>query len=113
MTTIKNILIAATLSFGLIGTAHAARPTINPLQGVSFHAGTEHAVGYFLKDQRVCKVTVTVADDADFAPARYESAIEPGKSTTYRFTEGKAIEFHCLAEANAMQVKLLEMSAAN
>ena len=113
MTTFKNTIVVAALSLGLFGTAHAAEQTIKPLQGISFHAGTKHAVGYFLQEQHVCNLTVTVADDADFAPARYESAIEPGKSTTYRFTEGKAIEFHCLAEANAMQVKLLEMSAAN
>jgi hypothetical protein len=113
MNIISKIIVVTALSLSLSGTARAAEQTIKPLQGISFHAGTKHAVSYFLQERHVCKLTVTVADDAAFAPARYERAIKPGRSTTYPFAEGKAIEFHCLAEANAMHVKLLEMSATN
>jgi len=48
MTSFKNIVLAATLSVLSISAAHAGQ-TMKPLQGVSFHVGTKHAVGYFLR----------------------------------------------------------------
>jgi len=113
MTPIKNILVAAILSFGLLGTAQAAEQTMKPLQGVSFHSGTKHAVAYFLSASGICKLTVTSADDADFAPARIEKAIKAGKSAKYQLAEGKSLEFACQAEAQAMNVKSLEATATN
>jgi hypothetical protein len=114
MTSIKNIFVAALLfSAGLFGTAQAAEQTIKPLQGVSFHAGTKHAVAYFLSENRTCKLVLTSADDANFEPARYEAAIDAGKSTNYPLVEGKSIEFACQAEAQAMNVKSLETVAGN
>jgi len=113
MTTIKNILVAATLSFGLIGTAHANEQTIKPVQGISFHVGTKHAVAYFLNGDGTCELAVTSADDTNFAPVRREAGIEPGQSLTYQLAEGNRIEFTCQAQALAMIVKSLNAVAAH
>ena len=113
MTTIKNILVAATLSVGLIGTAHASEQTIKPLQGVSFHAGTKHAVAYFLNGDGTCELAVTSADDTNFAPVRREAGIQPGQSLTYQLAEGNWIEFACQAQAQAMIVRWQQAVAAH
>jgi hypothetical protein len=110
---IKNIVVAAILSVGLIATAQAAEQTIRPLQGVSFHAGTKHAVAYFLSEGRTCNLVVTSIDDANFVPVRHEATIAPGKSTTYHLAEGKSLEFGCRSEARAMTVKSLAAVAGN
>jgi len=113
MTMIKNILAASILSASLFGTAQAAEQTIKPLQGVSFHSGTKHAVAYFLSQGHTCKLVVTAADDANFAPTRREAAIEGGTSTKYELAQGKSLEFTCQAEARAMTVKSLTTVAGN
>ena len=112
MTPIKTILVAATLSTLSIATAHAGQ-TMKPMQGVSFHAGTKHAVGYFLNEGKTCKLVLTLADDANFAPTRIETAIEAGKSTRYQLAEGKSFEFACQDGGNAIIVKSHETTAAN
>jgi hypothetical protein len=113
MTTIKNILVSAVLFAGVFGTAQAADQTMKPLQGVSFHAGTKHAVAYYLNESGTCKLVVTSADDANFASIRSEAEIEPGKTTTYQLDDGKQIEFACQGQALAMNVKSLETIAAH
>ena len=111
MNTIKNIIVAATLSVAL-SVAAQAQQGIKPVQGVSFHVGTKHAVAYFLNDNHGCKLVLTLADDAS-APSRFEAAIEAGKSTRYQITEGKALEFACQADGQAMDIKSLDTTAAN
>jgi hypothetical protein len=111
MTSIKTILAAAVLSASLFATAEASE--IKPLQGVSFHAGTKHAVAYFLNENGTCKLVVTSADDANFAPVRIETAVAPHSSNLQRLTEGKAIEFTCEDGARSMMVKEQETTAAN
>jgi len=113
MTVIKNILVASILSASLFTTAQAAEQTVKPLQGISFHAGSKHAVAYFLPEGRTCKLVVTAADDAHFAPTRREAAIAPGTSTKYVLADSKALEFTCQAGAHAMAVKSLATVAAN
>jgi hypothetical protein len=110
---IKNIVVAAILSVGLIATAQAAEQTIRPLQGVSFHAGTKHAVAYFLSEGRTCNLVVTSIDDANYAPTRREAAVESGTSTTFQLAEGKSLEFGCQSEAHAMTVKSLAAVAGH
>ena len=72
MNSIKNITVVATLSaiFSIVSlaSAQAAQETMKPLQGLSFHAGTKHAVGYFLSDNGTCKLVLTLADEVNFAP---------------------------------------------
>ena len=118
MTSIKNILVAAILSVGLFGTAQAAEQTMKPLQGVSFHAGTKHAVAYYLGENSRCKLVLTVAEEpkgdvANFEATRFEATIAAGKVTRYKLAEGKSLEFACQAEAKAMNVRTLETVAGN
>ena len=111
MTSIKNIVLAATLSILSVSAAHADQ-TMKPLQGISFHAGSKHAVGYFLKDNGACQLVVMAADDANYAPTRFEAAIADGASTAYEFA-GKSLEFGCRDHAQLMTVNTLEAVATN
>jgi len=119
MTPTKNIIVAATLcailSFAPLGAAQAAdgAQTMKPLQGISFHAGSKHAAGYFLSDNSACKLVLTLADEANFAPTRFEVTIEAGRSTRYQLAEGMSLEFGCQAGGQAMDVKSLETTAGN
>jgi hypothetical protein len=114
----KHIVIAAALS-ALVSLANLAGAqaaggveTIKPLQGVSFHAGTTHAAGYYLRDNSTCQLVLTFADDANFAPSRFETAIETGRSTRYQLN-GKALEFACQANGQELAVTSLQATAAN
>lgn len=113
----KNIIVATTLS-AILSVAHLAAAqaadgaqTVKPLQGVSFHSGTKHVVGYFLSDIGGCKLVLTLADDADFAPTRFEAVIEAGKSTRYHLAQGKSLKFACQADGQAMKINPLETFA--
>jgi hypothetical protein len=112
MNPIKTIIVAAALSTLAIATAQAEQ-TMKPMQGVSFHSGTKHAVAYFLTETKACKLVVTSADDANFEPARYEAVIEVGVSKSYQLAAGKALEFACQAEGKVMKVKPLVATVAN
>ena len=109
MNAIKNIIVAtalSALSVGYIGTAQAAE-TIKPLQGVSFHTDAKDAVAYYLADKGTCKVVVTLTDKVAHAPARFEEAVEAHKSTLHQIDNGKALEFACQANAQAMTINML------
>jgi hypothetical protein len=110
MNSIKTIIAAATLSALSLGAAQAAE-TIKPVQGVSFHAGTQHAVAYFLNDNATCKLVVTAADDANYVPTRFDTAIADGSSARLDFPAGKSLEFRCRDGAQAMTVITLEAIA--
>jgi hypothetical protein len=114
MNTTKNIILAATLSVlsvAHIGAAQAAE-TVKPLQGISFHAGSKDAVGYFLSESGTCKLALTMAD-GNAQPTRFEAAISGGGSTSYKLTEGKSLEFACQADAQAMTIDWVPTVAAN
>ena len=114
MNSITNIFIAAAISIILSFAAQAEDiRTMKPMQGVSFHAGTKHASGYFLKGNSACQLVVTAADEDHYAPSRFETAIEPGRSTRYQFAEGKTLEFACRADAQELAVTSLKTTAAN
>ncbi|MGQ0455558.1 MAG: hypothetical protein ACT4OU_00705 [Hyphomicrobium sp.] len=114
--------IAATAIVGFISVlsaaaaqAEASAPHIlKPLHGVSFEIGTKRAVSYFVRDNGACKLVVTLADsmsehgDATFSATRFEAAVSAGKSTRYRSSEGKTLEFGCHDKAQAMSVKPIE-----
>jgi hypothetical protein len=114
MNTIKNIIIAATLStlsVGYLGAARAAE-TVKPLQGISFHTDTKDAVAYYLADKGTCKVVLTLTDKIAYAPARSEEAVEPHKSMLHQIDDGNALEFACQADAQAMTINMLATVAA-
>ena len=108
MNSIKNIIVAATLStlsLGYLTTAQAA-DTVKPLQGVSFHTETKDAVAYYLADKGTCKVVLMVTDKTAYAPTRFEEAVEAQKSTLHQIDDGKVLEFACQADAQAMTINL-------
>ena len=111
MNSITRIFIAATLS-ALAGYAQAAE-TIKPVQAASFHAGTKHAVAYFLTHNAGCKLVLTLADDVRYAPTRFEAAIADGSSKHYDFAEGKTLAFGCRDRGQAMTINTLEAVATN
>ena len=111
MNTITRIIVAATLST-FAGYAQAAE-TIKPVQAASFHAGTKHAVAYFLTHNAGCKLVLTLADDVRYAPVRFEAAIADGSSKRYPFAEGTSLEFACLDRGQAMTINTLEAVATN
>jgi hypothetical protein len=111
MNTIAKIFVAAAASFLAAGHAQASEQTIKPLQGWSFHAGAKHTVAYFQTESRSCQLVVTSSDDAGYAPARYEAAVEAGKSTSYQMSEGKQIVFTCYGQT--VIANPIEVSAAN
>jgi hypothetical protein len=118
MTSTKNILVAALLSLGLLGTAQASEQTMKPMQGVSFHAGTTHAVAYYTGENRLCKLVLTVAEEpkgdvATFEATRFEASLAAGRSTRYTLAKGKSLEFTCQTAAKTMNVKMLDAVAAN
>ena len=94
MNTIAKIIVAAAAGILAVGHAQAGEQTMKPLQGWSFHAGSKHAVAYFQAESRNCQLVVTSSDDASYAPARYEAAVETGKSTSYQ--SGQADRVHLL-----------------
>jgi hypothetical protein len=112
MYSIKNIIAVIVLSTGLSVAAQAAE-TVKPLQGVSIHTEMKDAVAYYLADKGTCKVVVTLADKTAYAPTRFEKAVEAHKSALYQVDGGKALEFACLEDAQAMTVNLLATVAAN
>jgi hypothetical protein len=120
MNSMKSITLAAALS-AVLSVAHlgaAQAQTIKPVQGVSFHVGTKHAVSYFLDENGRCKLVLTVAEEpsgdvSNFEATRFEAAIEAGKSTRYQMAEGLSLEFTCQDQAQAMNIKSLETVAGN
>jgi hypothetical protein len=113
MNSITKILAIAAASVLLSCTAQAEGQTMKPLQGVSFHSGTTHASGYFLKGDAICQLVITAAEEGHYVPRRFEKAIEGGRSTRYQLAEGKVLEFSCNVDAKELAVTTLETTAAN
>ena len=113
MNSIKNIIVAATLStlsLGYLTTAQAAE-TVKPLQGISFHTDTKDAVAYYLADNGACKVVLMLTDKTFYAPTHFEDAVEAQKSILHWIDNGNALEFACQADAQAMTINMLETVA--
>ncbi len=109
MTSIKNIVLAAAAST-ILSFAAQAEEVMRPMQGATFTAGTQHATVYFLSNA-TCKLVLTTADDANYAPKRFEVEIANGSSTRYELVKGKALEFGCHDQAQAMTVNMVETIA--
>ena len=111
MTSIKTILAAAAVSLAFSVSAQAE--SLAPAAGKSFHAGSQHAVAFFLTENHGCKLIPTLADDADYKLSRVETAIADGQSAEQPFTAGKTLDFACRAGGNAMDVDIQETTATN
>lgn len=104
MNPIKTIIVAAALS-ALSGYAQAE--SVKPLEGISFHTATKDAVAYYLADKGTCKVVVTLADKVGVAPTRFEEAVGAGQSILHQIDDGKALEFGCQPDAQALTINML------
>ena len=108
MNSIKNIIVAATLSALSLGYLTAAQAeTVKPLQAVSFHTETKDAVAYYLADKGTCKVVLTLTDKVTYVPTRFEDVVEANKSTLRPVDDGKSLEFACAPDAQAMTLNML------
>ena len=109
MNTLKNIIVAATLSTLALGylTGAQAAETVKPLQGISFHTDTQDAVAYYLADNGTCEVVLMQTDKVAYAPTRFEEAVEAHKSILHQIDNGNAVEFACQADAQAMTINML------
>ena len=92
------------LSAGLSVATQAAE-TVKPLQGIAFHTEMKDAVAYYLADNGACKVVLTLTDKTAYAPARFEKAVEAHTAALYQVDDGKALEFACQADAQAMTIE--------
>jgi hypothetical protein len=125
MTISKQIISAIALS-GILFAGHAAASlagevnssqTFKRFQGISFEAGQKHGVGYFYDNAGSCKLVLTLANASNgdntesLTVTRYERAVPAGQITRYA-SEGRAFEFGCQANAEAMTFKPLSTVAS-
>jgi hypothetical protein len=118
---LSTALLAGGMWTGITGALYAADAntvkSIKPLQGISLNAGPKHGVGYFTSEASLCKLVLTLADEPNsddvqsFTVLRYEAAVPTGKSTRYSAAEGKALEFTCGLNAQAMTMREVERIA--
>lgn len=99
------------------GALSAQAESFKPLQGVSLHMGTKHAVGYYVADSGVCQLTLVVGDEIqeDALPvtgsARFRAAVGAGKTARIDTGNGRELEFRCAPGATAMTVETLKQVA--
>jgi hypothetical protein len=97
--------------------AGASTSTFKPLAGVSLHLGSKHAIGYFVKGDNVCQLTLVVGEEPvgeeipAVTPARFSAAIEAGRSARFDTGSGTVLEFGCARTADAMTVEPLDQLA--
>lgn len=118
----RAVAFIATLILAPIGDLQAAEPahlTMKPLHSISFDVGTERTSGYFIAENGVCKLVVTVAGEPDWSEVqsltvtRFEASVAAEKAVRYQSEAGKTFEFTCKAGATAMNVSDIEQIASN
>ncbi len=89
-----------------------------PLEGVSLHLGSKHAMGYFVKGDDVCQLTLVVGEEPvgednipAVTPTRFSAAIEAGRSARFDTGSGTQLQFSCAPSAAAMTVETLNQVA--
>ena len=96
---------------------------MRPLYAVSFDVGREHVLSYFLSKNGLCDLTVMVTDRPDEAregneiptltTARLKAEIDGGKTAQLNTAQGKALEYACARDAQAMGVRVVKQFAAS
>ena len=111
------VLALSALAGAVSATSGASPVKFKPLQGVSLHLGSKHAVGYFHADNGVCQLTLVVGEElkGDVSPAvasaRFRTAIEAGRYARFDIGEGTQLRFSCAPGATAMTVETLKQIA--
>jgi hypothetical protein len=91
--------------------------TFKPLHGVSLHLGSKHAIGYYVKGDDVCQLTLVVGEEPvgddipAVTPTRFSAAIEAGRSARFDTGSGTVLEFGCAPTAVSMTVQPLDQVA--
>ena len=85
------------------------------LQAISFDIERKHVLSYFLSKNGLCDLTILVTDRPDEAaesneiPAlntvRFKATIDGGKTAQLDTAPGKALEYVCATDAQAMSVR--------
>jgi len=118
----RRVGFAAVLALSaLVGAAGAiagsSSNTFKPLQGVSLHLGSKHAIAYYVKGEDVCQLTLVVGEEPTgddipmVTPARFSAAIEAGRSARFDTGSGTQLQFSCASSAMAMTVETLAQVA--
>jgi hypothetical protein len=125
MTSIKAIAVLAPLAAALAlvtaGSLQASeaqdRLTMEPLQGISFDAGSKRAVSFFVAKSGFCELVVTFAEEPNwdepegFVFTHFEATIADNRATVFCPHSGKALQFACDANATAMSVAGIDQVA--
>ena len=111
----------AALAFGCLTTslavdaaeAHRNRTeTFRSAQAISYQLGSKRAIGYFVRVDGACQVTLMIAEavDPDVAQptsaARLSLAMMPGQKAGLASEEGEALELTCGSGAETVLVTL-------
>ena len=104
-----------------LSTAESWSPVIMmPLMAASFDAGAKHVVSYFLTSDGQCKLTLMIAersrDEKDESAAqdlRLLVMVAAGRTARLDAGEGKALEFACKGDAQAMTATAVDRVALN
>ncbi len=118
----RRVGYAAVLALSaLVGAAgamaDASTTQFKPLQGVSLHLGSKHAIGYYVKGDDVCQLTLVVGEEPlgeeipAVTPTRFSAAIGAGRSARFDTGSGTQLQFSCAPTATAMTVETLNQVA--
>ena len=96
---------------------------MKPLHAISFDVGRKHVLSYFLSKNGLCELTMMVTDRPDEASegdempalttARFKAEIDGGKTAQLNTAQGKALEYACARDAQAMGVRVVKQFAAS
>jgi hypothetical protein len=124
MVTISKPLALVLASAITIGTAsfgaHAESSNtqvFKPARGISLDVGSKKIVAYYLANDRVCDLTVMVADlpDADGnlsgKSSRMNVPVKAGTSSHVYTADGRALEVSCAISTKLMTLRPLEQTA--
>jgi hypothetical protein len=117
MKTLKLLpaLAAAALLAGVLPAAAenwGAKP-MKPVAAASGDFAGKHVVGYFVKTEGACRLTLMIDDAASNAPvSRVQVSVAPGSNAALDSADGKSLRFACQSGAQAMNVAYVERLAA-
>ena len=86
--------------------------TYRSAQAISYQLGSKRAIGYFMRVDGACQVTLMIAEaiDPDLAQptsaARLSLSMMPGQSAALASEEGESLELTCGSGAETVLVKL-------
>ena len=86
--------------------------TFRSAQAISYQLGSKRAIGYFVRQDGACQVTLMIAEAIDpyvaqpTSAARLSLSMMPGQSAALASEEGETLELTCGSAAETVLVKL-------